>query len=174
MISETLVTVEGPWEDGAKQIDDCQYLFAVDVRELEELTLRLTLVEAKAQAPLTSEDDSVYGVLSDGARPIRQDSTCRIFEIIFERKHIISYTVLNESYGRYPEPPEKFTGKLFRIFSWSHLLEFTRRMTYANDEHPGVLKHFQIACLNHVFDVISTHPPRIAVGKQDVEEPRIN
>jgi hypothetical protein len=72
LISETLVTVEGPWEDGAKQIDDCQYLFAVDVRELEELTLRLTLVEAKAQAPLTAEDDSVYGVLSDGARPIQQ------------------------------------------------------------------------------------------------------
>jgi hypothetical protein len=91
-------------------------------------------------------------VLSNGARPIQQDSTCRIFEIIFERKHIISYTVLNESYERYPEPPENFTGKLFRIFSWSHLLEFTRRTTYANDQHPGVLKHFEIACLNHMFD----------------------
>ena len=90
MISETLVTVEGPWEDGARQIDDSHYLFAVDVRELEELTLRLTLVEAKAQAPLTAENDSVYGVLSNGARPIQQDSTCRIFEIIFERKHIIA------------------------------------------------------------------------------------
>jgi hypothetical protein len=119
LISETLATVEGPWEDGASQIDDCQYLF--DVRELGELTLRLTLVEAKVQAPLTAEDGSVYGVLSDGAKPIRQDSTCRIFEVIFERKYIISYTGLNESYGRYPEPPENFTGTLFRIFSWSLL-----------------------------------------------------
>ncbi len=97
MISETLGTVEGSWEDGARQIDDCEYLYAVDVRELGELTLGLTLVEAKAQAPLTAEDDSVFGVLSDSARPIKQDSTCRVFELIFERNHIISYTVLNES-----------------------------------------------------------------------------
>lgn len=130
----------------------------------------MTLVEAKPQAPLASEDNSVYGVLTDGARPIEEDSTCRVFEVIFERNDIVSYTVLNESYGRYPEPPEEFTGKLFRVFSWSHLLEFTKRTTYASDDNPGVLKHFQIACLNHVFDVIATRPPRIAVGNRGVEE----
>jgi hypothetical protein len=35
---------------------------------------------------------------------------------------MISWTVLNESYGKYPEPPEQFTGKLFRVFSRSHLI----------------------------------------------------
>jgi hypothetical protein len=76
---------------------------------------------------------------------------------------MVSYTVLNESYGRYPESPEQFSGKLFRVFVWSHLLEFTKRTTYASDEHPGVLQHYEIACLNHVVDVISTGPPRIVV-----------
>ena len=87
-----------------------------------------------------------------------------LFQLAFERDHTISYTVLNESYGNYPQPPEEFTGKLFRIFSRSHLLEFTERTTYANGGNPGFLMHFEIACLNHVIDVICTVPPKIAVG----------
>jgi hypothetical protein len=77
---------------------------------------------------------------------------------------MVSYSVLNESYGRYPEDPEKFTGKLFRSFSWSHLLEFTRHTTNASVEYAGPLQHYQVACLNHVLDVIGTKPPRIAIG----------
>jgi len=69
---------------------------------------------------------------------------------------MVSYTVLNESYGTYPEPPEQFSGKLFRVFEWSHLLEFTKKTTCASDEYPGVLQHYEIACLNHVIDVICT------------------
>ena len=76
---------------------------------------------------------------------------------------MVSYTVLNESYGTYPEPPEQFSGKLFRVFEWSHLLEFTKKTTCASDEYSGVLQHYEIACLNHVIDVICTGPPRISV-----------
>ena len=52
---------------------------------------------------------------------------------------------------------------LFRVFSWSHLLEFTKRTTNTSDEYPGVLLHYQIACLNHVIDVICTAPPAISI-----------
>lgn len=48
-----------------------------------------------------------------GARPIQEDDICRVFEVMFDRYDLISYTVLNETYGKYPEPPEAFTGKLF-------------------------------------------------------------
>ena len=72
--------------------------------------------------------------------------------------------MLNESFGMYPEPPEQFTGNLFRIFSRSRLLDFTKQTTYASDEYPGgVLQHYEIACLNHVIDVICTAPPKITV-----------
>jgi hypothetical protein len=64
-------------------------------------------------------------------------------------------------YGIYPREPEKFVGKLFRVFSWSHLLEFTKRATVASEFYPGPLGHYEIACQNHVVDVISTAPPRI-------------
>lgn len=151
------------WPDGSHQINDCEYLFAVSIREIEELTLEVTLTEAKLQAEIQApRDESEVGQLLVGGRPIEPDATCRLFRVVFDRRHMVSYSVLNESYGRYPEPPEQFTGKLFRVFSWSHLLEYIRATTYASDENPGVLQHYQIACLNHVVDVICTSPPTIS------------
>jgi hypothetical protein len=49
------------------------------------------------------------------------------------------------------------------------LLEFTKRTTRASDEYPGVLQHYEIACQDHVVDVICTGPPRIAVGRWSME-----
>lgn len=151
------------FSDGSHQINDCDYLFAVSIREIEELTLEVTLTEAKQQAEISApRDESELAQLLVGGRPIEPDATCRLFRVVFDRRHMVSYSVLNESYGRYPEPPEQFTGKLLRVFSWSHLLEFIRGTTHASDESPGVLQHYQIACLNHVIDVICTAPPTIS------------
>lgn len=159
-------TFEIDWQDAAQQIDDCEYLFATSIRETEELTLGLVIVEAKPQdrahAPV---DDSELERLKADGKPIEPDPTCRVFELLFDRKHLVLYTVLNELYGIYPREPEKFVGKLFRVFSWSHLLEFTKRATVASEFYPGPLGHYEIACQNHVVDVISTAPPRIAVGR---------
>jgi hypothetical protein len=156
--------VELKWEDGANQINECEYLFVDGIRELEELALELVVTEAKVQAEvLVPRDESPVEQLRSGAHPIERDGTCRSFRLIFEARHMVSYTVLNECYGKFPEPPEQFTGKLFRVFSWSHLLELTKRTTRACDGHPGVLLHYEIACLNHVVDVICTAPPRISV-----------
>jgi hypothetical protein len=175
MFGVSFEPTEIDWEEGALQIDRCTYLFAICVRELEELTLGLTIVEARAQAPIDMlETDAELQKLRLGGRPIEQDETCRVFEVVFDRRHMISYTVLNESYGRYPEAPEVFSGKLFRIFSQSHLLDFTRRTTLACDDYPGPLIHIQIACLNHVFDVICTAPPTIAVGIRNRVAPTVN
>ena len=165
MRSGRFAPVEVEWEDGARQINGCEYLFIDSIRELEELTLELIVTEAKVQArSLVPRDQSPLEQLRLGAKPIERDVTCRSFRLVFDRRHMVSYTVLNESYGKYPESPEPFTGKLFRVFSWSHLLECTKRSTCASDEYPGVLQHYEIACLNHVVDVICTAAPRIAVG----------
>jgi hypothetical protein len=158
-------TVEAGWDDAARQINDCEYLFAQSIREIEELTLEVIITEAKVQAELrVPRDNTEVEQLLAGSHPIETDSTCRVFRLIFERRHMVSYTVLNESYGTYPEPPEQFIGKLFRTFSRSHLLDFTKQTTCASDEYPGgVLQHYEIACLNHVIDVICTAPPKITV-----------
>jgi hypothetical protein len=160
-----VAAIEVGWEEGVSQINEREYLFVDSIREVEELTLELTVTEAKPQAkpPVLKAEPWLEQLLADG-RPIERDVTCRVFRLTFDRNHMISYTVLNETYGKYPESPELFTGKPFRTFSWSHLLEFTRRTTHASNEHPGVLQHYQIACQNHVVDVICTGPPMIAVG----------
>jgi hypothetical protein len=51
-VSEFMETTEIGWEDGARIINECDYLYAIDVREIKELTLNLTIVEAKKQAPI--------------------------------------------------------------------------------------------------------------------------
>jgi hypothetical protein len=164
MCSETSSREELDWEEGAREINECEYLYVDSIRELAELTLELIMTEAKVQAEiLVPRDESPVEQLRLGARPIERDATCRSFRLIFGQRHMVSYTVLNESYGRYPESPEQFAGRLFRVFSWSHLLDFTKRTTYASDEHPGVLQHYEIACLNHVVDVICTGPPKIGI-----------
>ena len=165
MGSGELAAADVEWEEGADQINECEYLFAHSIREIEELTLELTLTEAKAQAQALEPRTESIGAPLSQCHPIQTDETCRSFRLVFDRNRMVSYTVLNESYGKYPESPEQFTGKLFRVFSRSHLLEFTRRTTNASDEYPGVLQHYQIACLNHVVDVICTGPPRITVGR---------
>ena len=153
------------WDEAAQQINDCEYLLATSIREIEELTLELIVHEAKPQAPiLTARGESEVERMILGSQPIEPDSTCRSFRLVFDRQQMVSYTVFNELYGKYPELPEQFTGKLFRVFSASHLLDFTRGHTAASDDYPGPLQHYEIACLNHVVDVICTAPPRIFVG----------
>ena len=75
----------------------------------------------------------------------------------------MSYTVLNESFGTYPKPPEQFTGKLFRTFSRSHLLDFTKQTRYASENTPVVPSSITRLHVNHAIDVICTAPPKITV-----------
>src|ERR1700753_678189 len=121
---------EVAWTEGARQIDECTDLYAVSVREIEELTLEIVIEEAKTQAEIREvESHHPLELLRMGGRPIESDPTCRTFRVVFERRHMVSYTVLNESYGTYPDTPEQFSGKLFRVFACSHRLEFTKKTT---------------------------------------------
>ena len=156
------------WRDVARELGECDNLFLRWIGEPEELHLRLIVEEARAQdrvvvAPVHMPELSA---ILDGARPIESDEDCRLFEIIYTQP--ISYSVLNETYGRYPEIPEIFIGKLFREFSWTYLLEMTRKTTYASDDHPGPLplQHHSIVCLNHV-DVITTRVPEMRLLRRN-------
>ncbi len=154
------------WRDVARQIDECRYLYMRGLHEPRDNKVRFLVEEAGLQTPRPASGNAALGsvaALLEDAQPIESDSSSRLFEIVYDE--YISYTVSNETYSKYPELPEVFTGNLFRIYSWSFLLEMTRKTTYAGDEHPGPgpLEHHQIPCLNHVIDVITTRPPRMAV-----------
>jgi hypothetical protein len=154
------------WKDVAKQIDECKYLFMRGLHETRDNKIRFLVEEAGLQEPRPVDEAAIpasIAALLKGGRPIESDSSSRLFEIIYDK--YISYTVSNESYSRYPKPPEVFTGNLFRIYSWSYLLEMTRKTSDAGDEYPGPgpLEHHQIPCQDHVIDVITTRPPIIAI-----------
>jgi hypothetical protein len=149
---------------GTAEIDKCENLFVDEIGEAGELRLSVKIVEARVQSrPIEVNAHDPLHALMLGARPIEPDDTSMRFELIFDSRHMVSYLVLNELYGTYPAPPEEFTGRLFRTFTKSHLLDFTRRTTNASDAWPGKLLHYQIACLNHVVDVVVTAPPTIYV-----------
>ena len=142
---------QASFEDAKAQIDRCHSLFVDSIKEIGELTLEVVFTEAKLQPVITTpRSDSPIAPLEVGCRPVERDSTCWSFRIVFDSRHMVSYTVLNESYGRYPELPEEFSGRHFRTFSRSNLLDFTKKTTYACDEYPGRLLHFQIVSNNHV------------------------
>ena len=60
------------------------------------------------------------------------------------------------SCGKYED--EEYTGKLLRLYAKSHFLEFIGKDTGAHSEP---YRHYKIACLNHVIDVVSTNAPEL-------------
>lgn len=80
--SETSSQEERDWEEGARQINECEYLYIDSVRELEELTLELIVTEAKVQAQiLVPRDESPVEQLRLGARPIEKGFNMSVFQI---------------------------------------------------------------------------------------------
>ena len=147
------------WRVVAQEIDGCRYLELLSAEGREGRDLRVVVEESIPRAPENPERDFVPELVEKIRSAMSAAPVQRSFEIIFQE--YISYTMLNETYGRFPETPEAFTGKFFRIFSWSYLLELARKTTYVSDDHPGPgpLQHYSIACLNDVVDVITCVQP---------------
>lgn len=86
MASAEVMPSERESERGPRQIDECQYPFVESIPEIEELTLELTVTEAKVQdRALLPGYGSAVGQLRLGARAIESDETCRFFRLIFDR-----------------------------------------------------------------------------------------
>ena len=107
------------WETAAKEIDRCQYLWLEELEVTPGYGLRIKVEESVPKRQYESLDRDYMPELA--ARIRAEDPWCEVqkkgaaFEIA--SREVISYSVTNESYGRFPEPPEAFTGRLFRKFS---------------------------------------------------------
>lgn len=165
-----------PFEEGARLIDACENLFVEAIGELDELELCILLVEGRRQAYTVPAIQSLPE-MGEGHPVIPDELSRRIF-VRFPQQKIVSYTVLNESYGEYPKPPEEFIGRLFRTFSKSHLLDYTYATCNGTLEFESFVAHYEIACLNHVIDVVALANPEIslvlgAVNGVDPPSPRV-
>ena len=77
--------------------------------------------------------------------------------------HITWPMPLNESYACPPDAEQSYSGKRFRIYSTSHFRDYLSRSTFATDEYPGPLRHFEICCEAQIVNVVSTVSPTITV-----------
>lgn len=140
-----------------KDLMDLKDIYLEDIFEIEDNYLRLTLSRSK----LNKVSDPI---IIDANHSIKVDSSIDIdysLPIIqLDFNWYIGYSVLNESYTVWDDY-QKFEGKSFRIYNKSRYLDFIKAGTIASVDYPGPFKHYGIACLNHIIDIVSVDEPMI-------------
>jgi hypothetical protein len=139
------------------EIDSCKYLYLREVGEPRDNQLRVVVEEAGTDP--SPQSRTIAGVPFTELHPIESNENSRLFEVIWE--HYIAYNVLNESYARVDEYDLAQSGKLMRIYSRSHFLDYLGLASIASKDHPGPFVHYGLICLNHVIDVACQTPPTI-------------
>ena len=135
----------------AQQLNDCKCIFLQSLSEPEENAINAIILEAKSGELV---DRGVVRPVT-GLSPIEHTKGCRVFEISW--RSYIAYAVRNESYAQ--NGTDEFEGRLFRISSKSHFLDYVTQATFATPNFPGPFRHWTLACLNHVVEVVSQVEP---------------
>jgi len=141
-----------------EQINQHRYIYLTEIGEPDVNVLRIVIAEAKVSGE--TEEIDLGAAKITGAYPIVSDETCNSYEIIFAS--YIAYAVLNESYAGVDEY-EKYTGRYFRVYSQSHFLDYVRVATFASEDYPGKFAHYEVACLDHIVEVVSVSEPEISL-----------
>ena len=138
-----------------------EMIYLKKIEEPEDNCLRLTLIRTNISN--ISEDIPIRDKIISNVHSIDCDFTKPLIQVDFDR--YIGYSVLNESFASLDEYNE-FDGNAFRLFKKSRYLDFIKVATFASDDYPAPFKHYEIACLNHVIDVVSVDEPSI----KEIEE----
>jgi hypothetical protein len=164
-----------PSEGGAKsvtslmpQIDSAKYLYLRSIHEPTDNVLLLIVQEAGGSGQ--PRDIQIGQTTISDAREIVSGESDLAYQIVFS--DYISYAVTNESYT-FVDSAEVRTGRLFSIYSQSHFLSFVRAATFATDDFPGPFTHYQVNCLNHSIDVVSTSEPEIKILESSLLDSQI-
>lgn len=137
-------------------LDTCHSLFLCEIGEPEQNCLRLLIEDAFV---LPQEATIRFGNSEiTGGRPVESTENSRLFEVTWN--NYVAYNVANESYSTRTES-EEFSGRLARLYSKSHFLEYISRATLVSKEYPGPLRHVQIICECHIVDAVSTEFPQV-------------
>jgi hypothetical protein len=136
-------------------VESCRYLYLIDLGEPQDNTLRILVQEADLSAGETTL--SVAGTKFTELRRIEPTRASRSFELVWNS--YVAYSVRNESLTGMGKDYEVFIGRLIRVYTTSHFLDYVTKATFAGADYPGPLKHVGIACLNHDVDVIAIELP---------------
>jgi hypothetical protein len=141
-----------------KEIDSAAYLFLNRLFEPRDNQLTVVLEEAIVNEAKRGPRELPGGILIEDATPIQPSASCRVFTLNW--KNYVSYSVTEEmhgSCGKYED--EEHTGRLLRVYSKSHFLDFVAADTGAHSEPYA---HYKICCLNHNIDIVSVVVPELA------------
>ncbi len=143
-------------------LNNAEYLYLRGISEPRDNALRIVIQEATANRAKTGplELPGLSGMFpSSSAVPIESTAACKTFELQWSR--YIAYLVTEEAVGSCGDyKDEVFTGRFFRVYEKSHLLDHIARDTGG---HFKPFQHYKIICLNHLIDVVSTTPPEIEI-----------
>jgi hypothetical protein len=141
-------------------VNSVKYLYLRELSESRDNSLRLVVQEAvdnrSAPPSARSETPELADILKD-AWPIESVEGCKTFELFWKR--YAAYLVTEEligSGGTYDD--EVYTGRLLRLYSKSHFLDYLVRDTGG---HAEPIQHYKLVCLNHLIDVGSYTVPDI-------------
>lgn len=139
------------------------YIFLDSLTEPEINSLRIFISRCKVSQE--SEDVEIENHIFRDAHPIEVDEELPIIQIDF--KSYVSYSVINESFTVLNNDAI-FEGNSLRIFKKSKYLEFIKKGTIATDVFPEkTFIHYEIACLDHIIDVISFDEPIVTEIKRN-------
>ena len=140
-----------------KCIDSAAYLFLNKLFEPRDNSLTIVLEEAIANHAKQGPSKIAGIALLGDSCPIEPTPDCRIFNL--QWKNYVAYCVTEEmvgSCGKYED--EKYTGRLLRVYSESHFLDFISKDTGAHFEP---YRHYKICCQNHNVDIVSASEPEL-------------
>lgn len=141
-----------------QQIDYAAYLFLNKLFEPRDNALVIVLEEAIANRSKTGPTILPGGLeLPGDSCPIEPTPECRVFTLSW--KNYVSYCVTEEMHGSTGNyETERSSGRLIRIYEQSNFLEFIAKNTGAHFEDYW---HIQIACQNHVIDIVASSTPQL-------------
>jgi hypothetical protein len=154
-------------------LNSVKYLFLRELSEPRDNSLRLIVEEAvdnRSAPPSTRSDIPGLAEILKESWPIESVEGCKTFELSWAR--YAAYLVTEEligSGGSYDD--EVYTGRLLRVYTKSHFLDYLSRDTGG---HTEPVQHYKLICLNHLIDVGSYAPPDIRLmGSASPSPPQI-
>jgi len=135
----------------SKDINSAKYLYLDKIVEENDLELHIYIHEAVSDSEVI---ESVEGI--SGCSAIVTDESCERYRYVFE--NYVCYSVRNESFTA-KDDEEEFEGGLFRIFSKSKFLDYVQSSCIGLDVLAPKMKHYEIACLNHIIDIATEYEP---------------
>jgi hypothetical protein len=138
------------------EIDDCRFLFLIDLREGSHNSLHVKVAEGRTVGSPKSIKVANTEISDCTAIEITDES--RVFAIVW--KSYVGYSVLNESYAT-PSDEERGEGNRFRLYSKSRFIQFMSDATFACDEYPGPTRHYCVGCEDQIVHVLSADAPTV-------------